>query len=115
MTDCIFCRIVKGQIPSQTLFEDETVIAFKDIKPQAPVHFLVILKQHFSTLNEVEAASMKLMTDLFQVAKTVAHQLGIGDSGYRCVINTNPEGGQSVYHLHLHVMGGRQLGPSMVG
>jgi len=115
MTDCIFCRIIKGEIPSQTLFEDETVFAFKDIQPQAPVHFLVITKQHFSSLNEVDAPSMKLFTDLFQVAKTVAHQLGIGEKGYRCVVNTNREGGQSVYHLHLHVLGGAQLGPSMVG
>src|SRR4030095_3458404 len=115
MTDCIFCRIVKGEIPSPTLFEDEPVIPFKDIQPQSPVHFLVIPKQHISTLNDVDPATMKLLSDLFQVAKTVAHQLGIGESGYRCVMNTNREGGQSVYHLHLHVLGGRQLGPSMVG
>jgi histidine triad (HIT) family protein len=115
MTDCIFCRIVKGEISAQVLFEDETVFAFKDVHPQAPVHILVIPKQHVSTLNDVDPASMKILSEMFQTAKTVAHQVGIGEKGYRCVINTNTQGGQSVYHLHLHLLGGKQLGPSMVG
>ena len=115
MTDCIFCRIIKGEIPAQVVFEDETVFAFKDLQPQAPVHILVIPKQHFSTLNDVDPTSLKILSEMLQVAKTVAHQVGIGEKGYRCVVNTNPQGGQSVYHLHLHLLGGEQLGPSMVG
>ncbi|MFO1518856.1 MAG: histidine triad nucleotide-binding protein [bacterium] len=115
MSDCIFCKIVKGEIPSQLLYEDDEVLAFKDINPQAPTHVLVIPKKHYSTLNEIDAASSSILASLFRTAQTVAHQLGIREKGYRCVMNTNPEGGQSVYHVHLHVLGGRQLGPSMVG
>jgi len=115
MTDCLFCKIVNGRIQSHLLFEDDEVVAFKDISPQAPVHVLIIPKKHFSTLNEMESQSMGLLASLFRAAKTVASQLKIIEKGYRCVINTNPEGGQSVYHVHLHLLGGRQLGPSLVG
>ncbi len=115
MPNCLFCKIIKNEIPGSILYEDEEVLAFKDLHPQAPVHILVIPKKHFSTLNDVEIASTKIFTSLLQAAKTIAHQLGISEKGYRCVINTHPEGGQSVYHLHLHLLGGAQMGPSMVG
>ena len=115
MTDCIFCKIANGEIPSHLLFEDDEVIAFRDINPQAPVHVLLIPKKHYSTLNELESHSMEIVSSLFRAAKTVASQLKILEKGYRCVINTNSEGGQSVYHVHLHLLGGASLGPSLVG
>jgi histidine triad (HIT) family protein len=115
MNDCIFCKIVKGEIPSKVLYEDENILAFNDINPQSPIHALIIPKKHYSTLNDLDANSADLMKNIFQAAKTIAHQLGIAEKGYRCVINTNREGGQEVYHLHLHLLGGRQLGSTMVG
>lgn len=115
MTDCIFCKIIKGEIPSQVVYEDENVFAFKDIQPQAPVHVLVIPKKHFSTLNDVDENSMGLIANIFQAVRTLSQQMGIAEKGYRCVFNTEKEGGQAVYHLHLHLLAGKQLGPSLVG
>ncbi|MBL7685151.1 MAG: histidine triad nucleotide-binding protein [Deltaproteobacteria bacterium] len=114
MKDCIFCKIVNGDIPSQSVYEDEEVVAFKDLHPQAPVHVLIIPKKHYSSLNEVEENS-NTMSALFKAAQTVTKQLGIADKGYRSVINTQSDGGQTVFHLHLHILGGTLMGPSMVG
>lgn len=115
MADCIFCKIVKGEIPCTKVYEDVEVLAFKDISPQAPVHVLVIPKKHFMNANEVDSESAELFSHLYKAAQIVAQKSGIDQKGYRCVINTNPEGGQTVYHLHLHVLGGQQMRPSMVG
>lgn len=115
MSQCIFCQIVEGKIPSQKVYEDGNLLAFKDITPQAPVHILVIPKKHFSNLNEVDENSLDIVSHAFKTIQNLAKELKISEKGYRVVINTNPEGGQSVYHLHWHLLGGRQLGPSMVG
>ncbi len=109
MTDCLFCKMVRGEIPPETVYEDEQVLAFRDIHPQAPTHVLVIPKQHIATLNDLEADHAELMGRLFLAARAVAHQEGIAERGYRTVINCNAEAGQSVFHVHLHVLGGRPM------
>lgn len=113
--DCIFCKIAKKEIPSKIAFENDELLAFHDISPQAPVHVLVIPKKHFSNLNEVSSADSALLSHLLTTIQTLAQKLGVAETGYRTVINTNPQGGQTVYHLHVHLLGGKQLGGSMVG
>ncbi len=113
MADCIFCQIVEKKIPCQTLYEDETVLAFRDLYPQAPTHVLIIPKKHFSHLNEVESDSASILGHLLLTAKKLAKNLGISEKGYRCVLNTLSDGGQTVFHLHLHLLGGQPLGPSL--
>ena len=105
---CLFCRIASGEIPAKIVAEDATCIAFRDVNPQAPVHVLVIPRAHVPSLNEV--ASPALLADVMQMAREVAKQEGIAASGYRVVLNTNADGGQSVAHLHAHVLGGRHMG-----
>ena len=105
---CLFCRIASGEIPARIVAEDATCIAFRDVNPQAPVHVLVIPRAHVPSLNEV--ASPALLADVMQMAREVAKQEGIAASGYRVVLNTNADGGQSVAHLHAHVLGGRHMG-----
>jgi histidine triad (HIT) family protein len=105
--DCIFCKIAKGEIPATIIAEAPTCIAFRDVNPEAPVHVLVIPKAHVASLNEV--ASPALFADVVQMAREVAKQEGIAGSGYRVVFNTNGDGGQTVFHLHAHVMGGRHM------
>jgi len=113
MSDCLFCKIATKQIPSSFLFEDDDVCAFRDIAPQAPVHILVIPKRHFSTVNEV--TDFAIIGKMASVLKDLAHKEGIDQRGYRLVMNCNPEGGQSVYHIHMHLLGGTQLGGGMTG
>ena len=105
---CLFCRIASGEIPAKLVAESPTCMAFRDVHPQAPVHVLVIPRAHVTSLNE--APSPALMTDLLQMAREVAKSEGIAASGYRVVFNTGTDGGQSVFHLHAHVMGGRHMG-----
>ena len=105
--NCLFCRIVRGEIPAAVVAENESAIAFRDIGPQAPVHVLVIPRAHLGSLND--AADAPLLGELLAFAKRVASSEGVADSGYRVVINTGADGGQSVGHLHLHVLGGRAL------
>ena len=107
--DCIFCKIANGEIKSDKVFEDKDVFAFRDINPQAPVHILLIPKKHISSLNDIDEASNDLVGALIIKVKTLAKKLNIADDGYRLVINTNHMGGQAVYHLHVHLIGGRQL------
>ncbi len=109
--ECIFCKILAGEIPSTKVYEDELVYAFDDIQPQAPVHTLVIPKQHVATLNELDDAIV--WQAMLNAAKDVARIKGIDQSGYRTTINCGPEGGQIVMHLHLHVLGGRELDGKM--
>lgn len=109
MTDCIFCKIARGEIPADKLYEDEQVVAFRDLNPQAPAHALVIPKTHIATLNDLQEADAALIGRLFLAAKAVAGQLGLADDGYRTVVNCNNHGGQTVYHIHLHLLGGRQM------
>ncbi|RNF52036.1 histidine triad nucleotide-binding protein [Marinomonas hwangdonensis] len=107
--DCLFCKIVNGDIPAHVLFEDGDVIAFEDIMPQAPSHFLVIPRRHISTLNDLTDADANVVGKLQITAAKVAKQKGIADSGYRVVMNCNEAGGQTVYHIHMHVLGGRAM------
>lgn len=109
MENCVFCRIVAKEVPAQILFEDSQVIVIPDAHPAAPVHLLVIPKQHIRSLNELPLDSENLAGHLVIVGRDMAKQYGIAESGYRLVINTGPQAGQSVYHLHLHVIGGMQM------
>lgn len=109
MTDCLFCKIVEKKIPATIVYEDERALAFDDIDPKAPTHTLVIPKKHFSTLLDVPESEGGLMAHLLFVAREVARKKGVAGRGFRIVTNCNPESGQSVYHIHLHVLGGRQM------
>jgi histidine triad (HIT) family protein len=107
--DCLFCKMVSGAIQAKKVYEDADVLAFHDINPRAPVHVLVIPKKHFSTINDFTDADATLIGKLILAAKKVAAELGIADSGYRLIANTNAGGGQVIWHVHLHVLGGRQM------
>lgn len=107
--DCIFCRIVAGETPSDAIYHDENVIALRDINPQAPVHLLIMPKSHIPSLAEAGADQKQLLGHLIHVANELAKREGIAETGYRLVINSGPEAGQEVPHLHLHLLGGRQL------
>ncbi|MFD0586731.1 histidine triad nucleotide-binding protein [Paenibacillus sp. GCM10027627] len=107
--DCIFCKIVEGSIPSNKVFENERVLAFQDIQPAAPVHILIIPKKHIPTMNDVAEEDGALIAELFAVARQIAKEQGIAEAGYRLVNNVNSEGGQVVYHLHIHLLGGKKL------
>ncbi|MFZ2451311.1 MAG: histidine triad nucleotide-binding protein [Methylovulum miyakonense] len=107
MSDCLFCKMVAGVIKPEVVFEDDNVLAFRDINPQAPVHVLVIPKQHVATLNDLGGHEMA--GQLMLAATTIAKQEGLAEDGYRVNINCNKKGGQEVYHLHLHLLGGRQM------
>ena len=109
MKDCLFCKIIRGEIPSAKLYEDEHMLAFKDIAPKAPVHFLVIPKKHIVNLMEMDEADAALMGKLLWRAQLVAKELGLGEKGARFVFNCKDDGGQTVDHAHLHVLGGRGL------
>ncbi|HDQ04292.1 MAG TPA: histidine triad nucleotide-binding protein [Deltaproteobacteria bacterium] len=109
MSDCVFCKIVKGEIPAAKVYEDEHVLAFDDIQPMAPVHVIIIPKQHVSTMLDVDTHQNNLPGELIAAAQKVARIKKIADSGFRCVINCNAEGGQVVFHLHMHLLGGKKL------
>ncbi|MBI3981219.1 histidine triad nucleotide-binding protein [Candidatus Microgenomates bacterium] len=106
MADCIFCKIIKGELPSTKVFEDENIVAFKDINPMAPVHVLIVPKIHFSSLTEAEDDHQVLLGKLLLIARDLAKKLEISKKGYKVVINNGPDSGQIVYHLHLHLLGG---------
>ena len=106
---CIFCQIVAGKVPSDIVYRDDEILAFRDVNPQAPVHLLVIPRKHIASLVEVGEEDVPLMGSLVGVANKLARQEGIAESGYRLVINCGQQGGQLVPHLHLHLLGGRQL------
>ncbi len=107
--DCIFCRIISGEVQSEILYQDEDVIALRDINPQAPTHLLIMPRAHISSLAEVGADQKWLLGHLIHVAGELAKREGIAESGYRLVINFGPDSGQEVFHLHLHLLGGRAL------
>ena len=109
MEDCIFCKIVKGEIHSKKVYEDDKVIAFYDISPEAPVHFLVIPKEHIESANCINEKNADIISHIFIVINKLVSELGISESGYRIVNNTGEEGGQTVKHMHFHVLGGRSL------
>ena len=109
MADCIFCKMAQGEIQPDVVYEDDEVLAFRDMNPQAPTHFLVIPRRHIATTNDLEAGDTELVGKLYLAARQVATAEGIAERGYRMVMNCNPEAGQSVYHIHLHVLGGRPM------
>ena len=110
MSDCLFCKMVAGEIQPDVVFEDDEVMAFRDVNPQAPVHVLVIPKSHIATTNDLDADNAHLLGKLYLAAKKIAADQGIAESGYRTVMNCNAGAGQSVYHIHLHLLGGRSMG-----
>ncbi len=109
MSDCLFCKIAAHEIPSSIVYEDDDVIAFNDIYPQAPTHVLVVPKTHISTLNDLQPEHERLIGNVMQRAVAIAHERKIAMSGYRVVFNTNRHAGQTVFHIHLHLLGGRPL------
>ncbi len=109
MSNDLFLKIIRREIPADIVFENDDVLAFRDIDPQAPVHILVIPKRQIATTNDLEAQDAELVGRLFLAAREIAEAEGISEDGYRLVMNCNRHGGQSVYHIHLHVLGGRQM------
>jgi len=109
MVDCLFCKILKGQIPASIVYEDERLIAFKDINPQAPLHALIVPKRHIASLNELTAEDDELVGEMVRRAAALANQQGYAERGFRTVFNTNAEAGQTVFHIHLHLLAGRGL------
>ena len=107
--DCLFCKIAAGEIPSTKVYEDDLVYAFRDIEPQAPVHVLIIPKQHISSANEINDENCAIVGHIFKVAAEIAKNEGISEDGYRIVTNIGENGGQTVKHLHYHMLGGRSL------
>lgn len=109
MDNCIFCKIIKGEIPSEKIYEDDLVLSFKDISPEAPKHVLIIPKKHIVSLNNIQQEDAKIIGHIFMVAKEIVKKLGIDETGYRIVSNCGEEGGQTVGHIHFHLLGGRML------
>jgi histidine triad (HIT) family protein len=109
VADCLFCKIAGKQIPAKLVYEDEEVVAFEDINPQAPVHVLVVPRRHIPTLNDLTPADDALMGKLSRVSAQVARERGVAEAGWRSVVNVNREGGQLVFHVHMHCMGGRPM------
>ena len=107
--DCLFCKIIKKEIPAKIVYEDDTVLAFEDINPQAPVHILIIPKKHISTSLEVTEDDHALIGKLFQTANSLARERGVAEQGFRTVINCNRDAGQTVFHIHLHLLAGRPM------
>ena len=110
MADCLFCKIVRREIPATLVYEDERVAAFNDINPQAPTHVLVVPKRHIATLNELSTEDDQLVGELVRRASAIAAERGLAAGGYRTVFNTNRDAGQTIFHIHLHLLGGRSLG-----
>lgn len=109
MGNCIFCKIIAGEIPSKKVYEDERVFAFEDINPEAPIHVLIVPKKHISNINELTEEEEKLIGHIFVVSKEIANEYNIKDTGYRIVTNCGKDAGQTVDHIHFHLLGGRNL------
>ena len=109
MSDCLFCKIIGGQIPGNFVFQDDQLVAFKDINPQAPLHVLIVPRRHIASLNDLAPADDVLVGSLFRAAAALAKEHGYAERGYRTVFNTNREAGQTVFHIHLHLLAGRPL------
>ncbi len=109
MSDCLFCKILDGDIPADVIYESDTAIAFRDISPQAPTHVLIIPRRHIPTINDLATGDEQLVGTLFTAAREIAALEGLTDEGYRVVMNCNEGAGQSVFHIHMHLLGGRVL------
>lgn len=115
MEDCIFCKIIKGEIPSEKVYEDDEILAFKDIQPTAPIHILIIPKKHITNLMEVAPEDSKLMGKIVEAMQKVSKQFGVDEKGFRIISNCGPDSGQEVMHLHFHLLAGRKMGPKIAG
>ena len=115
MEDCLFCKIIKGEIPSDKVYEDDEILAFKDINPAAPIHILVIPKKHISCLLDLEEADFELVGKIQKVINKLAKQLNIEKEGFRVIVNCGKDAGQEVMHLHYHLLAGKKLGEKIVG
>lgn len=109
MSDCIFCKIIAGEIPSTQVYSDDVVTAFRDIKPAAPTHILIIPNRHIASVNDLTIDDEQVMGHLFAAAKQISAQEGIAEFGYRLIMNTGPDGRQEVLHIHLHLLGGKKM------
>ena len=109
MEDCIFCKIINKEIPASIVFEDEKIFAFNDINPQAPIHILLIPREHFASLNDIPEEKKNILSHLLLKARQIAQEKGIAEKGYRIVLNTARDSGQEVFHIHLHLLGGRRM------
>ncbi len=109
MADCVFCKIIAGQIPSTRVYEDESLVAFRDLDPKAPLHVLIAPRRHIATINDLTSGDDALIGSMVRAAATIARQHGYEERGYRSVFNCNADAGQSVFHIHLHVLAGRGL------
>ena len=114
MEDCLFCKIIKGEIPSKKVYEDENVLAFHDINPAAPIHILVIPKKHITKLTDLKEEDEALVGKIFATINKIAKQEGFEEDGFRVITNCGKNGGQEVMHLHFHILGGKELGPKIV-
>jgi len=109
MSDCLFCKIIAGEIPSKIVYQDDRILAFEDINPQAPTHILLIPRTHYASLNEVPEKESDLIGHLLLSARRIAAERGMGERGFRIVLNTGPDAGQDVFHIHFHLLGGRAM------
>ena len=114
MEDCLFCKIIKGEIPSEKIYEDEEVLAFCDINPQAPIHILVIPKKHITSLSHIEKQDEELIGKIFGVINHISEEKGFKNDGYRVITNCGQNAGQTVKHLHFHILAGKKLGEKMI-
>lgn len=114
MNDCIFCKIIKGEIPSKEIYSNDKVYAFQDINPEAPVHVLIVPKEHIASHNALNSDNVEIMKDIHLAANEIAKQLGIDESGYRLINNCGPDAGQTVFHLHYHLVGGKKMGAKIL-
>lgn len=109
MSNCLFCRIAAGEIPARTVHDDSDFVAFEDINPQAPTHVLIIPRRHVGGINDLTAGDRDMVGGAFALARQIASARGLSESGYRVVVNSGPDGGQTVFHLHFHLLGGRAM------
>ena len=109
MNDCLFCKMISGEIPCDIVYENESVFAFRDIDPKAPTHILLIPRKHIRSINELGESEQNLAGELLLTAKKIAKDEGIDESGFRTIFNTNSDGGQTVFHIHMHILGGRKM------
>ena len=114
MEDCLFCKIVKGEIPSQKVYEDENIYAFKDINPATPIHVLIIPKKHYNNILDVKEQDTMIYADIFSAINKIAEKLGIQEDGFRIISNCGRDSGQEVMHLHFHLLAGCKMGPKII-
>ena len=111
MSDCIFCKIAGGEIPSEFVYESDDVVAFDDISPQAPVHVVIIPREHYATTLEMSEQAPEIFASMMKAASEIARKKDVDESGFRLMLNTNADGGQEVFHVHMHLLGGEDIGP----